>query len=131
MSRVLRLLTLCLLFHSVATAQVGAESNRTPEAQQRASEHFQRGAALFEEGAYRAAHPDAQQVRLPKEQSQACKWSPEGLRVRLRLEAAGLDCDLHDALALTSLREGDRLVVSPRWAADERLPEAQRLRDAS
>ena len=46
--------------------------------------------------------------------------------MRLRLETAGLDCDLHDALALTNLREGDRLVVSPRWTVDERLPEAER-----
>ena len=57
-----------------------------------------------------------------RQQAQECQWSPEGLRVRLRLEAAGLDCDLHDALALTNLRDGDRLILFPRWATDERLP---------
>jgi len=41
--------------------------------------------------------------------------------VRLRIEAVGLDCDLHEALALTTFREGDRLVLFPRWTVDERL----------
>jgi len=39
---------------------------------------------------YRAARPTAKQVRLPKEQQAEAKWSQDGLRVRLRLECAGL-----------------------------------------
>ena len=35
------------------------------------------------------------------------------MRVKLRVETAGVDCDLHEALALSNLREGDRLVVRP------------------
>ena len=69
--------------------------------------------------------PD-KQFRLTKEQAAECKWSPEGLRVRLRLETAGVDCDLHEALLLSTLRDGDRLVLYPRWTVDERLPVAER-----
>jgi hypothetical protein len=79
------------------------------------------------EAAFRAAHP-GQPVQLTKEQKAECRWSwgTAGLTVRLRLEAAGLDCGLHEALALSNLRAGDSLVLSPRWAVDERLPEAER-----
>ena len=66
------------------------------------------------------------QFRLTKEQAAECKWSPEGLRLRLRLETAGVDCDLHEALLLSNLRDGDRLVLFPRWTVDERLPVAER-----
>jgi hypothetical protein len=75
--------------------------------------------------AFKAAHPD-KPVKLTKEQSAECRWSVEGLRVRLRLETAGVDCDLHEALALSNLRDGDRLVLYARWAVDERLPVAER-----
>src|SRR5262249_29240139 len=64
--------------------------------------------------------------KLSNPQARECRWSPKGLRVRLRLEAAGLDCDLHDALALSNLRDGDRLILYPRWVTDQRLPAGQR-----
>ena len=38
--------------------------------------------------AFRAANPD-KQFRLNKDQSAECKWSPEGLRLRLRIEVEG------------------------------------------
>ena len=66
------------------------------------------------------------QGRLGAEQAKECQWSPEGMQVRLRLEATGLDCDLHDALALTNLRPGDRLVLYPRRVVDSRLPPSAR-----
>ncbi len=75
--------------------------------------------------AFRAANP-GKQYRMNKEQSAECKWSPEGLRLKLRLEAAGVDCDLHEALLMSNLRDGDRLVLFPRWTVDERLPVAER-----
>jgi hypothetical protein len=71
--------------------------------------------------AFRAEHPD-KPVRLTREKNAECQWSPEGLRVKLRLETVGVDCDLHEALALSNLRDGDRLVLYPRWTVDERLP---------
>jgi len=74
----------------------------------------------------RQTYAQAGGCKLSKQQAQDCQWSPEGLRVRLRLEATGLDCNLHDALALTNLREGDRMILFPRWVTDQRLPAGQR-----
>jgi hypothetical protein len=51
----------------------------------------------------------------------------EGLALRLRVETAGLDCDLAEALALCTFRTDDRLVLFPRLTCDERLPEAERV----
>ena len=75
--------------------------------------------------AFKEKNPD-KQVRLTKEQVAECKWSPEGLRLRLRIETAGVDCDLHEALLMSTLREGDRLVLFSRWTVDERLPVGER-----
>ena len=71
--------------------------------------------------AFKATNPD-KQFRMNKEQSAECRWSPEGLRVKLRLETTGVDCDLHEALLISNLRDSDRLVLFPRWTVDERLP---------
>jgi hypothetical protein len=66
------------------------------------------------------------QGRLGADQIKECQWSPEGMSIRLRLERTGLDCDLHDALALTNLRPGDRLILYPRRVVDSRLPPTAR-----
>jgi len=71
------------------------------------------------EAAFKAANPAS---KPPKDY----RWSPKGLRVRFRLETTGLDCDLHEALSLTNIRDGNHVVIYPRWAVDERLPEGQR-----
>jgi hypothetical protein len=63
---------------------------------------------------------------LPAEQKNACRWSQAGLRFRMRLETAGVDCSLDEALALSTLRDGDRVVVCPRTEVDTRLPIAER-----
>src|SRR5262249_22748489 len=94
-----------------------AEQNRENERRRRKREEYA--------AAFKAQNPD-KPFKLKKEQSAECKWSPEGLRVKLRLEAVGVDCDLHEALALSNLRDGDRLVLYARWAVDERLPVDQR-----
>lgn len=57
---------------------------------------------------------------LTKEQRAQTKWSAEGLRLRLRVECDGVDCGVEEALALTSFRTGDRLVVMPRTTIDTR-----------
>jgi hypothetical protein len=75
--------------------------------------------------AFRAANPD-KQFRLKGEQAAEYKWSQDGLRLRLRIEATGVDCDLHEALLMSTIRDGDRLVLFPRWTVDERLPVAER-----
>ena len=73
--------------------------------------------------AFKATNPD-KQFRLNKDQSAECKWSPEGLR--LRVEVEGVDCDLNETLLMSALRDGDRLVLYTRMAVDERLPVAER-----
>ncbi len=89
----------------------------------------QRRHALQQEyrAAWRVAHPDARQVRLPKEQKAESDWSQAGTRFRLRFACAGLDCDLDEALALTTIREGDRLVLYTRTTVDARLPVSERV----
>jgi len=76
--------------------------------------------------AYRAANPGAARVKLDKARKEECDWSQAGMRVRLRVACDGLDCALDEALALTTLREGKRVVVSPRTSVDSRLPAADR-----
>ncbi len=94
-----------------------AKQNRENEKRRKKAEEYV--------AAFKAAHPEMP-VKLTKEQNAECKWSPEGLRVKLRLETVGVDCDLHEALALSNLRDGDRLVLYPRWTVDERLPVEER-----
>jgi hypothetical protein len=95
-----------------------AVQNRENERRRRKKEGF---VATFKE------RNPGKQVRLPREQSAECKWSPEGLRLRLRVECEGVDCDQHEALLLSNLRDGERLVLCPRWTTDERLPESERI----
>jgi hypothetical protein len=94
-----------------------AERNRENERRRRKWEQYK--------AAFQAANPD-QPVKLTKEQSAECRWSPEGMRVRLRVECEGVDCDLNEALLLSNLRAGDTLVLEPRWTVDERKPVAER-----
>jgi len=75
---------------------------------------------------WKLAHPDAKQIRLPKDQREEAEWSHGGITFKLRVECDGLDCGL-DALAdLVNIKEGSRLVLFSRWTYDERLPEAER-----
>ncbi len=108
----------CLLVRYVEADQdpAVAEQNRENERRRRKREEYA--------AAFKAANPD-KPFRLNKEQSAECKWSPEGLRLRLRVEVEGVDCDLHETLLMSTLRDGDRLVLYPRWTVDERLPKDQ------
>ncbi len=94
-----------------------AEQNRENERRRSKREEYA--------AAFKASNPD-KPFRLNKEQSAECKWSPEGLRLRLRVECEGMDCDLNEALLMSTLRDGDRLVLYSRWTVDERLPVDQR-----
>lgn len=75
---------------------------------------------------HKAAHPDAKQARLPKEQQEETKWQHPDTGFRLRLETADLACDLEQALNLSTIKPGARLVLYDRWSVDTRLPEDQR-----
>jgi hypothetical protein len=75
---------------------------------------------------YREADQPANELAGIRQAHAAPKLKLAGLKVRLRVEVAGVDCDLHDALALSDIRDGSRLVLYPRWAVDERLSSSDR-----
>ena len=77
--------------------------------------------------AYRVSHPDARRITLSKEQKAQSDWSQTGMRFRLRMECAGVDCSLDEALSLTTLDVGDRIVLSPRTMVDSRLPVPEQM----
>lgn len=72
------------------------------------------------------ANPDVGRGELTKEQKQETKWSQATMQFRLDLVTDGIDCPIAEALALTTLRIGDSVVVFPRLTVDARLPEAER-----
>jgi predicted RecB family nuclease len=80
---------------------------------------------------YRAAHPDAKQVRLPKEQKEESDWDHVGRRYKLRIETADAGCDLDEALNLSTIKPGARLVLYDRWSVDSRLPAAEQKKFTS
>ena len=104
------------------------EADQSPAvvAQNRENERRRR---LQEEqrAAWKEAHPDSAKVYLPKEQRAESDWSQDGLRVRLRVETAGIDTSLDQILTLTKLREGETVILNQRWSYDERLPLAERV----
>ncbi len=91
-----------------------AERNRENERRRQLNETYRE--------AWRQQHPHAKQVKLPKEQKEASEWSQEDMTFRLRLETADLACDLEEALSLTTIKNGDRLILYPRLTIDSRLP---------
>lgn len=77
------------------------------------------------EAEHKSMRPEAD-VELTPAQKEATKWDGGGMRVKLRLDVLGVDTDLQEAMDLSDLREGDRVIVYPRWVTDERLPQAER-----
>jgi hypothetical protein len=105
------------------------ESDQEPEVAERNRDNEKRRLLREQYRAdYRLAHPEAAKVQLPPDQKAESDWTPEGLRLRLRLVGEGLDCSLDEALALSTLKSGDRLVLNPRWTTDERLPPQEQSR---
>jgi hypothetical protein len=67
------------------------EPDQEPGVAEQNREHQRRYQKRKEyEAALKAANPD-KPFKPTKEQSAECRWSPEGLRVKLRLETAGVD----------------------------------------
>lgn len=91
------------------------EHDQAPEAAARNRENARRKPLR---DAFRAANPG---VKLTKQQQSELNWSSDGLCLRLRLEADGVDCNLAEVLALTTLKEGGKVVIAPRWTVDGRL----------
>lgn len=105
----------CLIvsYHEADQEPGVAEQNRENERRQRKREEF------------KAAHEtrnSGKKIKYPDD----CTWSPEGLKLKLRVQTTGIDCDLHELLLLSNLREEDQVVLMPRWMVDERKPADQR-----
>ncbi len=73
-----------------------------------------------------AANPKRKQATLTPAQKAECEPLPLPAHFRLRIDLDDVDCTLATALALTDIRSGERLVLAPRFGADERLPPEQR-----
>ncbi len=97
------------------------ESDQTPEVAVHLRECARRKPL---QDAWRTENP-GKQLRGPLKEELG--WSLEGQRVRLRLELSRADITLPALLGLLDLKEGDSVVLSPRWSSDERLPEAERV----
>ena len=111
--------TLLLSYHEEDQEPGVAEANR---------EHARRQARYAAHAAdFAATHPGGAKFAPTDEQKEATRWSHEGTRYWLRLDCADTDCDLDGALALTSLRAGDTLILAPRWSVDTRLPEDEQV----
>lgn len=80
--------------------------------------------ASFRE-AYLAAHPGRTQARYTPEQRELADPIPIEEPFRLRLDVDDVDISLDDALALTTIKVGDRVRIEPRWTVDGRLPVAE------
>ena len=103
------------------------ESAQSPEsATANAHNIAQAEKAAGYEADYLRANPDAARAERTKEERKETKWSQQALQFRLELVADGLDCSLDEALALTSLRVGDSVVILPRLTVDTRRPEGER-----
>ncbi len=68
---------------------------------------------------FKAENPDQ---RLPSE----LYVKQAGLNFTLQIAMDGVDCSLDDAMAMCNLREGERVVVFPRWTQDTRLSAEER-----
>ena len=67
-----------------------------------------------------AATPPGEKPELSKEQRDATKLNLKGLRLRFRVDVDGAECDLDEALGMTTLRADSRVVINPRTDIDSR-----------
>ena len=67
----------------------------------------------------RARNPDEKPV-LTDAQKAEVKRSPEGIVLRFRIAMDDVACDLDEALALSTLKPGERVVLAQRWEVDSR-----------
>jgi hypothetical protein len=74
---------------------------------------------------YFAQHPNAKKAMLDKEQKALSDPLPIPAPFRLRIDVSGCDVDLEDALALSTIKPDERVVLEPRWGVDGRLPVAE------
>ncbi|MGN6031297.1 MAG: DEAD/DEAH box helicase, partial [Thermomicrobiales bacterium] len=101
------------------------EGDQDPEMLARYRE-TQRRKALKEtyRTAFLEAHPEAKRASYTPEQRAETEATWDGIAIRLRLASDGIACSLDEALALSSIKAGDWLVLAPRTEVDSRLPHA-------
>jgi hypothetical protein len=75
--------------------------------------------------AFFEANPGKKQAKLALEVKAATDPVPIPGHYRFRLDTTDTGVTLDDVLALTTIKDGERLVVEPRWTVDSRLPEAE------
>ncbi|HWK79703.1 MAG TPA: ATP-binding protein, partial [Thermomicrobiales bacterium] len=74
--------------------------------------------------AYEAAHPGEKGLLTPEQKAET-KRDPEGIVLRMRVDVREVACDLDEALALSSMKPGERLVLASRWEVDPRPDKAK------
>ncbi len=102
------------------------EEDQLPEVRDALRENARRAplrAAARE--AYFAANPGKKQAKLSPEVKAATDALPIPGHYRFRLDTTDTGVTLDVALALTTIKDGERLVVEPRWSVDSRLPETE------
>lgn len=111
--------TLLVRYHEEDQEGDTAARNRENEQKRQLRERY------IEE--FRQENPDATKLTLPKEQDLPTKWSQEGMKFRLRFDCSGADCDADEALRLSTLREGNSVIIYPRTTVDSRLPSEEQV----
>ena len=102
------------------------DGDQAPEVSRLYAENLARAELREEQRAqYRESHPEAKKVRLSKEQKALSDPLAIDEPFRLRIDVGETGVTLDDSLALSTLSEGDRVVVEPRWTTDGRLPSAE------
>ena len=88
-----------------------------------------RRAALYQDQRqeFMLEHPGATKVVLPRAERALSKPVALSEPFRLRIDVDGCELSLDDALALSTLKQGNRFVLAPRWMQDERLDVADRV----
>jgi hypothetical protein len=74
-----------------------------------------------------AANPKRKRATLTPDQKAETEEIPLPAPYRLRFDLTDVDCDLDQALLLTTIRSGDRMVMAPRWDVDSRLPASEQV----
>jgi hypothetical protein len=102
------------------------ESDQAPELLTTLRENERRRALRQQYVAdFLAANPKRKRATLTPAQQAETEQLPLPAPYRLRLDLTDVDCDLEQALLLSGIRPGARLVICPRWTVDERLPPEQ------
>ena len=83
---------------------------------------------LEKRAAYKEEHRKTSDKRVSYPDEMSSKLIDYELTIRLRIETAGCDCSLGDAIGLSTTNVGDWVWLHERQTVDGRLPEAERVK---